>query len=212
MPSINKSRDPLGTYHLAQHPDLFTPARSNNFVFYPQFKNRLLKEGVSEATATDNDYISAEYAQEVLMLSVNEASVPHMSQNVIEVKRGNTVMKFAGAVNYDAGSLKFEDYIGADTKSALYAWRRLAFNKEDETIGRAEDYKITATLVEYTPDHRQIRYWELFGVWVSDISEDSFQQESDGKRVVSVSISYDRAIEHLPDDNEIIDESVLLNL
>jgi len=205
MPSIIKTKDPLGTYHLAQHPELFTPARANNFVFYPIFKSRLLKEGVSEATANDNDYISKEYAQEVLMLSVNEASVPHLQQNVIEVKRGNTVMKFAGAVSYDAGSLKFEDYIGADTKSALYAWRRLSFNKEDETIGRAEDYKINATLVEYTPDHRQIRYWDLIGVWVSDIQEDPFSQDSDGKRVVSVSISYDRAIEHLPDDNEVVE-------
>ena len=203
MPSINKTKDALGTYHLAQHPELFTPARSNNFIFYPKFDRPLLKEGVSEAVATENDYISPEYAQEVLSLSINEMSVPHMSQNTIEVKRGNTVMKFAGAVNYDAGSLKFEDFIGADTKSALYAWRRQAFNKEDETIGRAEDYKITAQLVEYTPDHRQIRYWDLLGVWVNDIQEDPFSQENDGKRVVSVSITFDRAIEHLPDEQSV---------
>ena len=25
--------DQLGTYHIAQHPELYTPARSNNFVF-----------------------------------------------------------------------------------------------------------------------------------------------------------------------------------
>ena len=206
MPSNNVSLDQLGTYHIAQHPELYTPSRNNNFVFMPIFKqDRILKHGVYEANATDNDYFTKEQLQEILMLSVNSSSVPHYQQNVIEVKRGNGVVKFAGAVTYPSGSLKFNDYIGADTKSAIMAWRRLSFNVENETIGAAEDYKITGTLIEYTPDHRQIRYWDLYGVWISELSEGEFSSDDDGKREITATIQYDRAIEHLPDDMEQIE-------
>ena len=48
--------------------------------------------------------------------------VPHFTQSVIEVKRGNNSIKFAGALNsWDGGSLSFTDYIGAETKEALMA-------------------------------------------------------------------------------------------
>lgn len=202
MPSKNKSTDILGTYHIAQHPELYTPSRSNNFVFIPKFTKELLMAGVNSEEATEINYISPEKAQEVLMLSVNESAVPHFTQNVVEVRRGNGAVKFAGAVTYPSGSFKFNDYVGADTKSILMAWRKLAFDQEDETVGRAEDYKISATLVEYTPDNRQIRYWDFYGVWISELSEGDFSSDDDGKREITATIQYDRAIPHLPDDLE----------
>ena len=210
MPSNNVSLDQLGTYHIAQHPELYTPARTNNFVFMPRFNEnqvRLLKSGVDQANANDNDYFTSDYVQEVLMLSVDAASVPHYQQNVIEVKRGNGTIKFAGAVTYPSGTLKFNDYVGADTKSCLLAWRRLAFNQETETIGAAENYKISGVLIEYTPDHRQIRYWDMYGVWISELSEGDFSSDDDGKREITANISYDRAIEHLPDDVNQIEQA-----
>lgn len=202
MPSKYKSQDALGTYHIAQHPELYTPARNNVFVFMPMFKRDLLKEGVDEATATASDYIPALQAQEVLRLSVNASAVPNPSQNPIEIKRGNTTIKFAGAWTYSSGSFKFNDYVGADTKSALYAWRRLSCNLIDETVGRAEDYKIPGVLIEYTPDFRQIRYWDMYGCWISSLSEPDFDSGDDGKREITATIEYDRAIPHLPDDLE----------
>lgn len=203
MPSKTKSTDALGTYHIAQHPELYTPARKNNFVFIPQFTTRLLKSGVSESLANSNDYIDPSVAQEICMLSVSSSAVPHYQQNTVEVKRGNGTIKFAGAVTYPSGSFKFNDYIGADTKSVLLAWRGLAFHQEDETVGRAQDYKINAQLVEYTPDHRMIRYWDFYGVWISELSEGDFSSDDDGKGEISATIQYDRAIEHLPDEDEL---------
>ena len=205
MPSKYKSQDALGTYHIAQHPELYTPARSNVFVFQPIFTKRLLKAGVLESAATDNDYISALQAQEVLRLSVSSSSVPNFTQNVVEVKRGNTTVKFAGAWTFDAGTIKFNDYVGADTKSALYAWQRLSGNVVDETVGRAENYKVKGVLIEYTPDFRQVRYWDLYGCWISALAEDDFSSDNDGKREVTATIQYDRAIPHLPDDLEEIE-------
>lgn len=204
MPSKYKSTDQLGTYHIAQHPELYTPARSNNYVFYPIFTQRLLKNGVDESIAQESDYINPQQAQEILALSVTSAAVPHSQQNVITIKRGNTEVKFAGSWTYPSGSFVFNDYIGADTKSVLLAWRGLSQHTLDETVGDASDYKVQGILVEYTPDHRQIRYWDMFGCWVSQLSEGDFSSESDDKRQITATIEYDRAIEHLPDDLEAV--------
>lgn len=202
MPSINKSNDPLGTYYIQQHPEMFSPALSNHFTLFIKLQDRngnplrLLKEG------SNSDYIDGNLAQEILMLSVDEAAVPHNQSGVIEVKRGNGTIKFAGATTYPSGQFQFNDYVGADTKSALLALRRMVFNKDDETVANAADYKVTAQLVEYTQDNRQIRVWDYFGFWCSQLSEDNFAMDNNSKRRISATFEYDRAVEKLPDDNE----------
>lgn len=205
MASKNVSLDKLGTYHIAQHPELYTPARNNNFVFmftFPTTMTRLLKSGVDRKTATDTDYISTNTIQETLMLSVNEGAVPHYTQNVLTMKRGNGTYKFAGAVEYPSGSFKFNDFIGADTKSCIMAIRRLSFDQENETIPTAmadgtNNYKaVGGVLMEYSPDHRLIRYWDYYGVWINELSEGAFSSEDDGKREITATIQYDRAVEH----------------
>lgn len=205
MPSRNKSTDQLGARHIAAHPELYTPARSNNFIFYPIFTKPLLKYGVYEDAATSQDYITPQQAQEILALSVSASSVPHAQQNVITLKRGNEEIKFAGSWTYPSGTLKFNDYIGADTKSVILAWRRLSMNVLDGTVGDASDYKIRGVLIEYTPDNRQIRHWDLYGCWLSQPQESDFSSDDDGKREISVSIEYDKAIEGLPEDLEDIE-------
>ena len=61
-------------------------------------------------------------------------------------------------------------------------------------------YKKDATLVEYTPDLRIVRYWDLKGCWVHEISEDPFDMESGEARVITAGIAFDRAEMHLPDE------------
>ena len=62
-----------------------------------------------------------------------------------------------------------------------------------------KDYKKTCTLIEYTQDYQQIRYWTLYGCFITGIDEGEFDRESDGKRQMTVTISYDRAEMHLED-------------
>lgn len=57
-----------------------------------------------------------------------------------------------------------------------------------------KDYKKTCTLIEYTQDYEQIRRWTLEGCFVTGIDEADFDRENDGKRQMTVSISYDTAI------------------
>lgn len=190
----------IGTYHLADNPKLYEPARTNNFEFIVVGLDRLLKAGVDAETAGENDYLTN--AQDVIRFSISETSVPHFALNVIEVKRGNTTMKFAGTPSFDAGTLKFNDYMGAQTKDYILAWKALAYDVRTEKIQLASNYKIDCYLKEYTPDYsRVLRTWEMKGCWVSDCSEDSFSSDSDDKRQVTVTLQYDRAIPVYDDEN-----------
>ena len=122
----------LGAWHLADNPDLYEIQRTNNFEFVVTGLDNLLRPSVSEDSA--GAYIKN--AQEVLRISVLEASIPHFTQNVIEIKRGNTTIKAAGTPTYDSGTLRLYDFIGADTKSALMAWQVLSFNEGTEKVGK----------------------------------------------------------------------------
>ena len=64
-----------------------------------------------------------------------------------------------------------------------------------------KDYKKTCTLIEYTQDFEQIRSWTLYGCWISALSEDAFDKESDGKRQITATIEYDRAEMVMPAAN-----------
>lgn len=141
--------------------------------------------------AADSDKIAR--AQEILKLNVVEAPVPHFSLEPLKYQRGNDTVKFAGVPTFTDGSIKVDDVVGLDTKSILMAWQALAYNVYTRKGGRMKDYKKNCTLIEYTQDFEQVRSWTLYGCWVSEVSEDSFNKESDGKRQITAKIEYDRA-------------------
>jgi len=146
-----------GTYHMADNSHLYEVQRSNNFEFVVFFNQDLARAGlvVSESFLSGREYS----AQEVLRMSVSEAFIPHFTQNAVEVKRGNTTIKYAGTPEFQGGELTLNDYIGADTKSVLMAWQNLSYNVGTERVGLASDYKKEALLIEYTPDLQQVRQW-----------------------------------------------------
>ena len=185
-----------GTYHLADNPALYDPMRNNTFEFVVTGLDKLLRVGADGSE--ENAYITN--AQEVLRLSVDSASIPMFTQEVIPVKRGNSTIKFAGTPSFASGSLVVNDWIGAASKSALMAWQNLSYNVKTDRVGNAADYKKDCWLIEYTPDYtKQVRQWQLKGCFISGLSEDAYSMSSDGKKTISATIEYDRAIMSLPD-------------
>lgn len=182
---------PFGTYHLADNPNLFEIQRENNFEFVITDIDGIVRAGM-QGTEADIIRIIAN-AQEVISLSVTRTSVPHFTQNVIEVRRGNSVLKYAGTPTFNEGSLEVNDYIGADTKSVLMAWQNLSYNVRTEKVGLASEYKKDCYLVEYAPDGQVVRQWRLHGCWISGISEGDYSSEGNGKKTISATIQYDRA-------------------
>ena len=185
-----------GTYHLADNPALYDPMRNNTFEFVVTGLDKLLRVGADGSE--ENAYITN--AQEVLRLSVDSASIPMFTQEVIPVKRGNSTIKFAGTPSFASGSLVVNDWIGADSKSALMAWQNLSYNVKTDRVGNAADYKKDCWLIEYTPDYtKQVRQWQLKGCFISGLSEDAYSMSSDGKKTISATIEHDRARMSLPD-------------
>lgn len=188
---------PHGTYHMADNPAMYEPQRTNNFEFMVTgLGNSILKAGFNEND--NNAYLSNPEA--VIRLSVKSTSIPHFSQSTIEIKRGNTTLKYAGVPTFDAGQLVINDYIGTDAKMALMAWQNQSYNVVTEKVGLAKDYKHDCYLLEYTPDFQLVRTWKLYGCWISGLSESTYDVDSNGVNQVTATIQYDKA---MPDTSDI---------
>ena len=180
--------DKLGTYYLADNPTHYEIQRSNNFVFYV--------EGLNDKGYLDipqNTYAQSN-ASDVIRISCSKAFVPTFTQSVIQLKRGNNTLKFAGTPEFSNGQLQLNDFIGAGTADVLYAWQQKAYNTLTEKVGLVTDYKKDAYLLEYTPDYQLVRTWKLFGCWISSLSFDEYNHESNEKHNVTATIEYDKAI------------------
>ena len=190
MANIN---DGLSAYHLSTGTHrAYQPAKKNFFEFIVEDLDNLLKPGVEVDLAEESDYIRN--GQEVIRLTVNKAPVPHFELNDIEIRKGNSIVHYAGTPTFSDGTLEVDDMIGAQSKAVLEAWQNLAYNVVTDKGGRAIDYKKNATLIEYTSDHVKVRSWKLIGCWIKNISEDDYDKTKDDLVRVQGTIRYDRAI------------------
>ena len=187
----------VGAYHFAANKELYEIQRGNNFDF-------IIDASLNGISAYGNEIKTFPNAQEFIRLSVSAASVPHFQQSPIEVRRGNTSVKYAGVLSWSSGSLECYDFIGAETKDILMAWQAKSGNPLYQTVGLQSEYKFDAHLIEYTPDYSQkVRTWKLDGCWISKIDEDGYSVDAgNSARKIRVTIEYDRAwVESYSDTN-----------
>lgn len=187
----------FGAYHLSDNPELYEPQRTNNFTFVVSDIDGILR-AAPNSYAENNRTIPN--AQTVLYYSVLSASIPHFSQQAIDIPRGNSVVKVAGKPSFGDGSLTIQDFIGADGKSVIMAWQALSYDVETEAVGRMADYKKDCTLIEYTPDYKDVvRYYDLKGCWVGGIDEGDRSYDGNNAASIKATIYFDKAIMRLPD-------------
>jgi hypothetical protein len=188
----------LSAKHISTNLANYEAARTGFFSLIVDDIDNIVSAAYSgeRADATTNDKIAR--AQETLKLNVIKAPVPHFGVEVLQYKRGNDTVKFAGTPEYETGSITVDDVVGMDTKSILMAWQALTYNVYTRKGGRMKDYKKNATLIEYTQDFEQVRSWTLYGCWISKITEGEFDKENDGKRQITAELQYDRAEMDLP--------------
>lgn len=184
----------LDAQHISTNLANYEAARTGFFSLIVDNLDGIIKATYTgdHAAAPASDKIAK--AQEILKLNALTSDIPHFELGVLEYKRGNETIRFAGTPTFNAGSIKVDDVVGVDTKSILMAWQGLAYNVHTRKGGRMVDYKRNCTLVEYTQDYEQVRSWTLYGCWISALSEDAFDKENDGKRAITATIQYDRAI------------------
>lgn len=184
----------LDAMHISTNLANYEAARTGFFSLIVDNLDGIIKSTYSgdHDAAPDSDKINR--AQEILKLNVVTADVPHFSLETLQYRRGNEVVKFAGVPTFEAGSVKVDDVVGLDTKAILMAWQALAYNVHTGKGGRMVDYKRKCVLVEYTQDYEQVRSWDLYGCWIKTLSEDAFDKENDGKRAITATIEFDKAI------------------
>lgn len=192
------AQEELGVYHISADPTDYEVARTNFFTLVVHDLDGITSAEYSSSfgEATEADRFAN--AQDVIKLSVTSFDVPHFQLGVHEIRRGNSVVKYAGTPTWNAGSLVATDYVGIKTKDVLMAWQAKAYDVITDRGGRMKDYKHLATLYEYTPDYTEVRHWDLYGCWISNIQEDPFDITSDGDKKVTCEFQYDRAEMHTP--------------
>ena len=193
---VNLTQDEyFGTYHLADNPANYQPAVSNTFRFIVYGIDRMLRAG------SIDDYVTG--GQEIIDFSVTSVSVPSFQQQPVTVNRGNSQVHFAGVPQWQSGTLVINDYINADGKSVLQAWQAQQYDVNRDVVYRAATtgYKKNCHLIEYTSENRMVRYWELKGCWITNLTEQNFDStQGNQARTITASIQYDRAIPHMPDE------------
>lgn len=182
----------IGTYHLADRPDLFEVQRNNNYEFIVTNIDDLIRPGMigNETNAKLKD------SQNLLRLSVTSAFIPHFTQQVVEIKRGNNTLKYAGVPTFGEGTIQYNDFIGADVKTILMAWQNMNYSVYTEKVASLQrtPYKKNCYLLEYPPDYyAPHRKWILGGCWISAISESDYNNNDGDKHQVSCTIQYDWA-------------------
>ena len=190
MPQAMRSTD-KGAYHFASKKELFEIQRGNIFEF-------IIPVGSMDSIVPFGENAEAhkiENANDMIRLSVSSASIPYFNQQVIEVRRGNTAVKYAGPISYGAGSIRCYDFIGAKTKDILMGWQARAGNPIYQTVGQQSDYKMDCYLEEYTPDYSEkVRTWKVEGCWISDMSDDGYSVDNGGSaKQITCTIQFDRA-------------------
>lgn len=215
----------LGTYHISSDLQKYEIARNNFFTLLVDVETELRDLVYPEFSYTgenaENEFVtstSGKSGQEAIKLSVNRMFVPHFSTNPIEIRRGNSIVKFADVPSWSSGSLSAQDFVGLEVKNILMAWQALTYDVVSDTQGRAGDwdqvigeganrqvihhkgYKRNCVLVEYSPDYEQIRYWDLIGCWISRLEEAPFESDGTGGREITITLEFDRAIMHQRDD------------
>lgn len=186
----------IGTYHLGSLPNIYTPAMENNFEFVITGIDGIRKAGMLPGEA--NSTIAN--AQETLRVTCDSSAVPHFSQGEIAVKRGNNTIYFPGTPTFETIQVRFKDYIGSKTKDILMGWQAQTYNTGDETVGTLdiantalESYKKRCYLIEYTPDFRKIRQWVINGAWITNISENGFDNNNNNQVIITATLRYDSA-------------------
>lgn len=186
----------IGTYHLRDNPQLFEIQRNNNYIFTVPLLDTETDPLIRAGAIGTESNARLSNASELFRLSVNSTFVPHFSQETVEIKRGNSTLKYAGVPTFGSGSAVFHDFIGADVKSILMAWQNLSYNVTTEKVGSLQrtNYKRDAYVIEYPPDYAEpVRTWKIHGCWISELTEDNYSNDDGGKHLINATFQYDSA-------------------
>lgn len=134
-----------------------------------------------------------------LDLIIVEAFLPKVSLNVIDLKRGNDTIKFAGSATWTGGTLTIDDVLSRNELDKLIEWFKLTYDPATGAIGYSSDYKKTGYVTEYFADGKEGRKWALNGLWISELDFGNLDASSDNLKQISATIQIDPSDQLLPE-------------
>lgn len=127
-----------------------------------------------------------------LTLACENAQIPSMDNDIVELDYGNNKASVAGKASTQDMSVSFKDFIGADVEKIIVDWRAKVYNPVDDAIGFAADYKKSARLIKWAPDGSVERVWIVKGMWPSAVTWGTLDHTSGEKVIIEVTFKVDR--------------------
>lgn len=134
----------------------------------------------------------ADIPDSIVMLQ-NSVTLPERSNPVVELPFGNSKAKVAGQAEYGDGSLVLMDAIVLDTEREIEKWQNQVYDSQTGKMGWVSDYKRDMIVTQRGPDGTYLRQWKYEGCWPSNVAYGELSGESSDKKMMTLTISYDRA-------------------
>lgn len=136
-----------------------------------------------------------------LELIMQNAFLPKVSLQPIELRHGNDAIKLAGLATWEGGTITILDVLSRKELDTLLAWFNQTYNTKTGAIGFAEDvpgtgikgYKKNGTITEYASDGRLARKWTVQGMWISSPDLGVLDATSGSHKEISFAIQIDRS-------------------
>nr|DAY17821.1 MAG TPA: Baseplate wedge protein [Caudoviricetes sp.] len=129
-----------------------------------------------------------------ITLLVQNVNLPEESNPPVELPYGNTKAKVPGQTEYSDNSLSIIDAMQADIEQEFVKWRKTVYDPETGKMGWVSEFKRDMTVYQYGPDGTCIRGWRYEGCWPSQINYGEMTGDSSDKKLIQVTITYDRAV------------------
>jgi hypothetical protein len=169
--------------------------------YSPQHRNNFTIEFYGVANST------------ILSLSLSRGFLPQWKSNEGMIRFANERAYFAGAVEWGAGTIEFNDYVDRDVQGIIVAWVARVYpgilNPVDGRVGQPKDYKRDGNVIIWAPDGTAIRLWKLLGCWPYDFNPGELNMESNDPVRVTLGIRYDKAVYLGPSTNYEVDSTIV---
>lgn len=141
----------------------------------------------------DSNYAGQTFIDKNLKFMLVSFPLPKESTEPTDISYFNQTIKVAGKTTFETSTIVLRDAVYYDTELQFLNWRKRVYNPETGKMGLAADYKLKATVREYTPNGDEYRSWRLEGCWPSGIDYGEMTYEDGGEKQLSVTLCYDYA-------------------
>lgn len=129
-----------------------------------------------------------------IIWTVDQAFLPTVSNEPIELHYGNEVQFVAGKARVEPGQISVRDMVDVDMQAYIAQWRDKVHNFRTGATNWATDYKTNGYLVLLDPKGSKQRKWKLVGLWPQQVSfAPALDYNNNDVVRIEITLVYDRA-------------------